>query len=59
MGGVMLTLNGVSEEELRDAMVNPMKHQSLRVRLGGFSAYFIQLAKEQQLNIIKRTNHGV
>lgn len=59
MGGVMLTLNGVSEEELKDAMVNPMKHQGLRVRLGGLSAYFIQLAKEQQLNIIKRTSHGV
>lgn len=59
MGGVMLTMNGVSKEELEDAMVNPMKHQGLRVRLGGLSAYFIQLAKEQQLNIIKRSGHSV
>ena len=59
LGGIMLTINGVSEEELKDAQVNPMKHQSLRVRLGGLSAYFIALAKEQQDNIIKRTNHSV
>lgn len=57
LGGLMLTLTGVSKEKLLDAQKNPEKYRSLRVRLGGFSAYFTMLTKEMQDSIIQRTSH--
>jgi pyruvate-formate lyase len=59
LGGVMLTITGVSEEMLREAQKKPEKYKGLRVRLGGLSAYFIALSKAQQEIIIRRTKHGV
>ena len=57
LGGNMLTITGVSNEELRDAQIHPMDHKNLRVRLGGLSAYFIALSQEVQDSIIERTSH--
>ncbi|WP_343248643.1 pyruvate formate lyase family protein [Diplocloster hominis] len=54
LGGVILTVTGISEETLRDAQENPDSHRNLRVRLGGFSAYFTTLTREQQDVIIRR-----
>lgn len=59
LGGNIMTLTGVSEELLRDAQVNPEKHRSLRVRLGGLSAYFIALPKKHQEIMIQRVKHGI
>lgn len=59
LGGNIMTLTGVSEELLREAQANPEKHRSLRVRLGGLSAYFIALSKEHQEIMIQRVKHGV
>ncbi len=59
LGGVILTITGVSEEMLRDAQKKPEKYRGLRVRLGGLSAYFIALSKAQQEIIIRRTKHPV
>jgi pyruvate-formate lyase len=39
---------------LEDAKVHPENHRSLRVRMGGLSAYFIAMSPVQQENIIKR-----
>jgi len=47
-GGNMLTLTVTSVEELRHAMAEPDKYRSLRVRMGGWSAYFTLLSKEAQ-----------
>lgn len=58
LGGHIMTLTGVSREMLEDAQQNPMKHQGLRVRMGGLSAYFIQLSKEMQDTMIKRVKHS-
>lgn len=57
LGGHIMTLTGVSSEMLEDAQRNPKKHQGLRVRMGGLSAYFIQLSKEMQDTMIKRVKH--
>jgi formate C-acetyltransferase len=59
LGGNMLTITGVSNEELRDAQIHPMDHKNLRVRLGGLSAYFIALSQEVQDSIIERTSHAL
>jgi pyruvate-formate lyase len=59
LGGVILTITGVSEEMLRDAQEHPERHRGLRVRLGGLSAYFIALPKKQQEIMIARVKHKI
>ena len=54
MGGQIMTLTSTNVEELKDAQINPEKHRSLRIRMGGLSAYFISMAPAQQANVIKR-----
>ncbi len=58
LGGNILTLTTVSTETLKEAQKNPKEYASLRVRLGGLTAYFVQLCKTQQDEYIKRTEHG-
>jgi len=58
LGGLILTITSCNVEDLKDAKVNPEKHKNLRVRLGGFSSYFISLAPLQQDNIIRRFSKG-
>jgi len=45
-------------DTLKAAQKQPEKYASLRVRLGGLTAYFVQLAKPQQEEYINRTEHG-
>lgn len=59
MNGIMLTITGVNTEMLRDAQQNPDRYRSLRVRMGGLSAYFIQLPREMQEALIKKTKHSL
>jgi pyruvate-formate lyase len=54
LGGQILTITSCNVETLQDAVENPEKHQSLRVRMGGLSAYFVNMAPVQQQNIIRR-----
>lgn len=54
MGGQIMTITSTSVEELEDAKRNPEAHRSLRVRMGGLSAYFIAMSPVQQDNVIKR-----
>lgn len=49
-----MTITSCNIETLQDAVKNPEKHQSLRIRMGGLSAYFVAMAPVQQQNIIKR-----
>jgi formate C-acetyltransferase len=53
-GGSMVTLTVVSTEELRAAQRDPDKYKSLRVRMGGWCAYFTMLSHEQQEHHIHR-----
>jgi pyruvate-formate lyase len=57
-GGQHIQYNLVNSEELRDAKVHPEKYQDLVVRIGGFSAYFVQLSPEIQDDVINRTEQG-
>jgi formate C-acetyltransferase len=50
--------NVVDAETLRAAQVNPEAYRSLVVRVAGYSAYFIELDKELQDEIIRRTEFG-
>ena len=53
-GGAMLTLTVADTEELRAAQREPEKYESLRVRMGGWCAYFTMLSREQQDHHIRR-----
>jgi pyruvate-formate lyase len=53
-GGNMLTLTVADTEELRAAQRVPEEYRSLRVRMGGWCAYFTMLSREQQDHHIRR-----
>ena len=48
LGGNMLTLTVADTETLRRAQASPEQYRDLRVRMGGWSAYFTMLSKQQQ-----------
>lgn len=53
--GQHMQFNVVSSEMLRDAQRNPEKYRSLVIRVAGYSAFFNDLDKTIQDDIIKRT----
>jgi pyruvate-formate lyase len=55
MGGASLMITCVGRDDLQDAQRNPESHRNLMVRVGGFSARFVELEPEVQDDIIKRT----
>jgi formate C-acetyltransferase len=55
MGGVHFQLTYVSKEDLLNAKVTPENYKNLRVRVSGFSDYFVKLNKSIQDDIIERT----
>jgi formate C-acetyltransferase len=56
-GGKWIQFNVVSRETLLDAQKNPESYRDLVVRVAGYSAYFVQLGKALQDDIIARTEH--
>jgi len=54
-GGQEMQINSVSRDVLKDAMAHPENYRGLIVRVSGFSAYFVNLRKEVQLDILNRT----
>jgi formate C-acetyltransferase len=58
-GGIQVQLNVVDTETLRRAQRNPDDYRGLIVRVWGFSAYFVQLTRDYQEEIIARTEHGL
>ena len=58
MKGWHIQYNLVSRETLLDAKKHPERHRDLVVRVAGYSAYFNDLAPEQQDDIIARTEHS-
>lgn len=54
-GGAQLQFNVVSRDTLLAAQENPDEYANLLVRVAGYSAYFTQLSKDVQMDIIERT----
>ena len=59
MGGMEMQLNIVSAETLRDAQAHPENYKDLVVRIAGFSAYFVDVFKKAQDDLIRRTELGL
>lgn len=55
MGGGEMQLNIVSADTLRDAQKHPESYKDLVVRIAGFSAYFVEVYKKAQDDLIRRT----
>jgi len=55
-GGVHFQLTYVSKEELIEAKKIPEEHKHLRVRVSGFSDYFVNLKESLQDEVIERTS---
>lgn len=53
--GMHSQFNILSRETLMDAMENPEHYRDLMVRVAGYSAYFVELSKPLQYDIIGRT----
>lgn len=58
-GGLHLQLNHISREELLKAQAEPDAYKSLRVRVSGFSANFVDLNRDLQDNVIARTTENL
>lgn len=59
LGGWEMQFNVVSTETLREAQKHPEKYKDLVVRVVGYSAFFVELDKLVQDDIIRRTEHAV
>jgi len=58
LGGMHLQFNVVSRQTLEDAQKHPQDHRDLVVRVSGYSAFFTDLGKLIQDDIIARTEFG-
>ena len=56
-GGKQVQFNVVSAEELKAAQEKPEEHSELMVRVAGYSAYYTQLTKTLQDEVLARTAH--
>ena len=57
-GGQEVQINCVSRDILIDAMDHPENYADLVVRVSGFSAYYTQLSRDVQEDILHRTEHA-
>ena len=57
LGGWEIQFNVVSADTLREAQKHPEDYRDLVVRVVGYSAFFVELEKVVQDDIIARTEH--
>jgi pyruvate-formate lyase len=58
-GGQIFQGNMTSVEDLRRAFDDPHAYPNLIVRVGGFSARFVNLDRSLQVEIVERYRHAV
>jgi len=60
LGVYHVQFNIIDQEKLIRAQLNPEEHKGLLVRVAGYTAYFVELGKDVQDEIIGRTvHHGI
>ncbi len=57
LGGYHVQFNCIDTDKLRDAQKHPEKYKDLLIRVAAYTAYFTQLKREIQEEIIIRTTH--
>jgi formate C-acetyltransferase len=58
-GGMETQYNIVSSEMMRAAQRDPQTYRDLVVRIAGYSAYFVELSRDCQDDIIRRTENAM
>jgi len=58
-GGMEMQLNIIDSDTLREAQEHPEDFRDLVVRVAGFSAYFVEVFKDCQDDLIRRTEMGL
>ena len=58
-GGMQMQFNVISTETLRDAMEHPENYRNLMVRISGYNAYFVELNRDLQMELINRCEHSL
>ena len=58
-GGLEIQYNVVSSETMRKAQETPDAYRNLVVRIAGYSAYFVELGRDQQNDIIARNENVI
>ncbi|MFC1934311.1 glycine radical domain-containing protein, partial [Chloroflexota bacterium] len=58
-GGWHVQFNMIDREILLEAQKHPEQYRQLMVRVAGYSAYFVELSREIQDEIIGRTEHAL
>ena len=57
--GFHVQFNVVDSRMLKDAQVHPERYRDLVVRVAGFSAYWVEMSKPLQDQVIWRTEHAL
>ena len=57
--GFHLQFNVVDSRMLRDAQAHPENYRDLVVRVAGFSAYWVEMSKPLQDQVVWRTEHNL
>ena len=57
LGGMQLQFNMVTSAMLRDAMEHPESYRNLMVRISGYNAYFVELNRDMQIELIERSEY--
>jgi len=59
VGGTALQVNVIDADTLRAAQADPDSYSNLLVRVTGYNAFFTQIGRELQEEIIARTEHSL